>query len=107
LHWSFSISIKTLLLIIDPLLDASITEPLQLQTEKFISSECNAVCIKVVLTAVLNLWSADPWGSATPTQGVCDCLFNIFSQQSNKAFLRKKAKSEIENFKTLCKTKGI
>jgi hypothetical protein len=26
--------------------------------------------------AVLNLWSADPWGSATPTQRVRDCLGN-------------------------------
>jgi hypothetical protein len=32
---------------------------------------------------------------------------NIFSQQINKVFLRKKAKSEIENLKTLCKSEGI
>jgi hypothetical protein len=32
---------------------------------------------------------------------------NNFSQQINKVYVRKKAKSEIENFKTLCKSEGI
>jgi hypothetical protein len=31
---------------------------------------------------------------------------NIFSQQINKVKIRKKAKSEIEKFKTLCKSEG-
>jgi hypothetical protein len=40
----------------------------------------------------------------------CPRLFrklNNFSQQINKLFLIKKAKSEIEDFKTLCKSEGI
>jgi hypothetical protein len=32
---------------------------------------------------------------------------NNFSQQINKVYIHKKAKSEIENFKTLCKSEGI
>jgi hypothetical protein len=32
---------------------------------------------------------------------------NNFSQQINKVYVRKKAKSEIENFKTLCKSEKI
>jgi hypothetical protein len=32
---------------------------------------------------------------------------NTFSQQINKVYIRKKAKSGIENFKTLCKSEGI
>jgi hypothetical protein len=49
------------------------------------------------------LWSADPWGSATPTQGGPRLFrkLNNFSQQINEVKIRKEAKSEIENFKTL------
>jgi hypothetical protein len=32
---------------------------------------------------------------------------NNFSQQINKVYIRKKAKYEIENSKTLCKSEGI
>jgi hypothetical protein len=32
---------------------------------------------------------------------------NNFSQKINKVYIRKKAKSEILNFKTLCKSEGI
>jgi hypothetical protein len=32
---------------------------------------------------------------------------NNFSQQINRVYVRKKAKSEIENVKTLCKREGI
>jgi hypothetical protein len=32
---------------------------------------------------------------------------NYFSQQINKVYIRKKAKSEIENFKKHCKSEGI
>jgi hypothetical protein len=41
----------------------------------------HAICISLdgagyTRAAVLNLWSADSWGYATPTQGVRDCLGN-------------------------------
>jgi hypothetical protein len=41
-------------------------------------STTNFFSFKIILykAAVLNLWSADPWGSSTPTQGVHDCLGN-------------------------------
>jgi hypothetical protein len=57
--------------------------------------------------------------SITPNQRLLTCgtrtpgdlrLFrklNNFSQQIYKVFYIKKAKSEIENFKTLCKSEGI
>jgi hypothetical protein len=32
---------------------------------------------------------------------------NNFSQQINKVYFREKAKSEIENFKTLCESEGL
>jgi hypothetical protein len=32
---------------------------------------------------------------------------NNFSQQINKVYVRKKSNSEVENFKTLCKSEGI
>jgi hypothetical protein len=32
---------------------------------------------------------------------------NNFPQQINKVYIRKKAKSEIENYRTLCKSEGI
>jgi hypothetical protein len=53
------------------------------------------------ITVVLNLWSANPGGPRLFRK------LNNFSQQINKVYIRKKAKSEIENFKTLCKSKGI
>jgi hypothetical protein len=55
--------------------------------------------LKLLIAAVLNLWSAY---SGSPR------LFrklNNFSQQINTVHTRKKAKSEIENFKTLCRMK--
>jgi hypothetical protein len=47
------------------------------------------------------MWSADPGGPRLFRK------LNNFYQQINKVYVRKKAKSEIENFKTLCKSEGI
>jgi hypothetical protein len=56
---------------------------------------------------VLNLWFADPWGSATPTQGVRDCLGNwiIFPSRLIKYIYVKKQNLKLIILKRSVKVK--